>query len=127
MGSIQAANFSDHSCNLAAGRAHRLATPRTSISPPRGTDGAGDFCGAYAHEPNGDGRRALSRHCSRSQTTYYRHVTMANAALRWLSRENPDIDRARDAMSKVVAAGHQASDVITNVYGLLGMALGLDF
>ena len=47
-------------------------------------------------------------------------VTMANAALRWLSRENPDIDRARDAMSKVVAAGHQASDVITNVYGLFG-------
>ena len=42
-------------------------------------------------------------------------VTMANAALRWLSRENPDIGRARDAMNKVVAAGHHASDVITNV------------
>jgi C4-dicarboxylate-specific signal transduction histidine kinase len=26
-------------------------------------------------------------------------VTMANAALRWLSRENPDIGRARDAMN----------------------------
>ena len=47
-------------------------------------------------------------------------VTMANAALRWLSRENPDIGRARDAMNKVVAAGHQASDVITNVRGLFG-------
>jgi len=47
-------------------------------------------------------------------------VTMANAALRWLSRETPDIGRARDAMSKVVAAGHQASDVITNVHGLFG-------
>jgi signal transduction histidine kinase len=45
-------------------------------------------------------------------------VTMANAALRWLSRENPDIGRAQDAMNKVVAAGHQASDVITNVRGL---------
>jgi signal transduction histidine kinase len=45
---------------------------------------------------------------------------MANAALRWLSRENPDIGRARDAMNKVVAAGHQASDVITNVRGLFG-------
>ena len=45
-------------------------------------------------------------------------VTMANAALRWLSRENPDIGRAREAMNKVVAAGHQASDVITNVRGL---------
>jgi PAS domain S-box-containing protein len=47
-------------------------------------------------------------------------VTMANAALRWLSRENPDIGRARDAMNKVVVAGHQASDVITNVRGLFG-------
>jgi len=47
-------------------------------------------------------------------------VTMVNAALRWLSRENPDIGRAREAMNKVVAAGHQASDVITNVRGLFG-------
>jgi signal transduction histidine kinase len=47
-------------------------------------------------------------------------VTMANAALRWLSREKPDIGRAQDAMTKVVAAGHHASDVITNVRGLFG-------
>ena len=47
-------------------------------------------------------------------------VTMANAALRWLSRENPDIGRARDAMNKVVAAGDQAGEVITNVRGLFG-------
>jgi len=47
-------------------------------------------------------------------------VTMANAALRWLSREKPEISRARDAMNKVVAAGHQASDLITNVRGLFG-------
>ena len=47
-------------------------------------------------------------------------VTTANAALRWLSRENPDIGRARDAMNKVVAAGHHASDLITNVRGLFG-------
>jgi signal transduction histidine kinase len=45
-------------------------------------------------------------------------VTMANAALRWLSRETPDIGRAREAMNKVVAAGHHASEVITNVRGL---------
>jgi signal transduction histidine kinase len=47
-------------------------------------------------------------------------VTMANAALRWLSRESPDVGRARDAMNKVVAAGHHASDIITNVRGLFG-------
>ena len=47
-------------------------------------------------------------------------VTTANAALRWLSRESPDIGRARDAMNKVVEAGHHASDVITNVRNLFG-------
>ena len=45
---------------------------------------------------------------------------MANAALRWLSRETPDIGRAREAMSKVVEAGHRADDVITNIRGLFG-------
>ena len=45
---------------------------------------------------------------------------MANAALRWLSREKPDIGRAQNAMNKVVEAGHQASDVITTVRGLFG-------
>jgi signal transduction histidine kinase len=42
-------------------------------------------------------------------------ATLASAALRWLSRENPDIGRARDALDKVVVASHHASDVITNV------------
>jgi C4-dicarboxylate-specific signal transduction histidine kinase len=47
-------------------------------------------------------------------------VTMANAAVRWLSRESPDIQRAREALNKVVAAGHHASEVITDVRGLFG-------
>jgi signal transduction histidine kinase len=66
---------------------------------------AGELSGAIAHEI----RQPITG-----------MVTMANAALRWLSRENPDIGRARDAMNKVVAAGHQAGDVITNVRGLFG-------
>jgi signal transduction histidine kinase len=45
---------------------------------------------------------------------------MANAAVRWLSKETPDIGRARDAMNKVVEAGHRADDVITNIRGLFG-------
>ena len=47
-------------------------------------------------------------------------VAMANAAVRWLSREIPDIGEARDAMNNVVATGHHASDVITNVRELFG-------
>jgi signal transduction histidine kinase len=42
-------------------------------------------------------------------------AAMASAALRWLSRDNPDIGKARDALDKVVVASHHASDVITNV------------
>jgi His Kinase A (phospho-acceptor) domain len=47
-------------------------------------------------------------------------VTMANAALRWLSRENPNVDRARDTLGQIVKAGHYASDIVTNVRGLFG-------
>jgi signal transduction histidine kinase len=47
-------------------------------------------------------------------------VLTATAALRWLSKENPDIGRARGALDKVVVAGHHASDVITNVRAMFG-------
>jgi signal transduction histidine kinase len=47
-------------------------------------------------------------------------VTMADAALRWLSRESPDIGEARQALNMVVETGHHASDVITNVRRLFG-------
>jgi signal transduction histidine kinase len=47
-------------------------------------------------------------------------AAMASAALRWLSRESPDIGKARDALDKVVAASHHASDVLTNVRAMFG-------
>jgi signal transduction histidine kinase len=46
-------------------------------------------------------------------------VTNANAALRWLSREAPDIDNARDALGKIVKVGHHAGDVITGIRALV--------
>jgi signal transduction histidine kinase len=42
-------------------------------------------------------------------------VTLASAALRWLSRENPDVGQARQLLGQVVAAGQHASDIVTNV------------
>jgi C4-dicarboxylate-specific signal transduction histidine kinase len=47
-------------------------------------------------------------------------VAIASAAIRWLSRESPNIGEARDALDKIVTAGHRASDVITNVRALFG-------
>jgi signal transduction histidine kinase len=46
-------------------------------------------------------------------------VTNANAALRWLSRETPDISNARDALSKIVKTGHHAGEVITGIRALV--------
>jgi len=42
-------------------------------------------------------------------------VTRACAALRWLSADKPDIDKARDALTQIVNAGHRASDIIAGV------------
>jgi C4-dicarboxylate-specific signal transduction histidine kinase len=36
----------------------------------------------------------------------------ANACLRWLNRDVPDLDAARDAVSRVVRDAHRAGEVI---------------
>lgn len=42
-------------------------------------------------------------------------VTNAGAAARWLDRETPNLDEAREAMKRIVADGHRASAVIQSV------------
>ncbi len=42
-------------------------------------------------------------------------VTRANAALNWLSSDNPNVAKARDLLRQIVAAGHRASEVVTSV------------
>jgi signal transduction histidine kinase len=42
-------------------------------------------------------------------------VTRANAALRWVSTDNPELAKVRDALHQIVTAGHHASDVVTSV------------
>jgi len=43
-------------------------------------------------------------------------VTRANAALHLLAgKDNPDVDKARDALSEIVSAGHRAGDVVASV------------
>ena len=46
-------------------------------------------------------------------------VTKANAALRWLAAETPDIEKARAALTHIVGAGHRASDIITSIRSML--------
>ena len=45
-------------------------------------------------------------------------VTNANAGLRWLAKEMPDLDETRDAMKNVVSAGHRASEVIGSIQAM---------
>jgi signal transduction histidine kinase len=42
-------------------------------------------------------------------------ATRASAARRWLSGENPDVGKARNALDQIVEASHRASDVVTSV------------
>src|SRR5215470_440357 len=42
-------------------------------------------------------------------------VTRACAALRWLTVDKPDIEKARDALNQIVSAGHRASDIIAGI------------
>ena len=45
-------------------------------------------------------------------------VTNANAGLRWLAKETPDLDETRKAMTNVVSDGHRASEVIGSVQAM---------
>jgi PAS domain S-box-containing protein len=42
-------------------------------------------------------------------------VTRANAALRWLSGQSPNVEKARETLRQIVDAGHRASDVVASV------------
>ena len=46
-------------------------------------------------------------------------ATSGNACLRWLNRDQPDLDEARDAVSRIVRDAHRAGDVI---HGLRALA-----
>jgi len=46
-------------------------------------------------------------------------VTKANAALRWLAADKPDLEKARAALAQIVSAGHRASNIITSVRSML--------
>ena len=45
-------------------------------------------------------------------------VTNGNACLRWLAREEPDLDEARAAVERMIRDGHRASDVIRRIRAL---------
>jgi len=42
-------------------------------------------------------------------------IASANAGLNWLDRAEPDLDRVRNALRRVVTSGHTAGDMIENI------------
>ena len=46
-------------------------------------------------------------------------VTNANACIRWLAGDSPDLHEAREALRRIVRDGNRASDVIGRIRGLL--------
>ena len=49
-------------------------------------------------------------------------VTNANACLRWLARETPNLAEARDAVTRIIKEGNRASDVIGRIRALVKKA-----
>jgi PAS domain S-box-containing protein len=47
-------------------------------------------------------------------------VTNADAGLRWLSREEPDLDEVRALLTRIVSDGLRASEVITSIRSMFG-------
>ena len=46
-------------------------------------------------------------------------VTFAESCLRWLSRDVPDLERARRAVQRIIETGHQASDIVRTIRTML--------
>src|SRR5207237_5165651 len=46
-------------------------------------------------------------------------VTNANACLRWLARQSPDLDEARAAVERIIRDGSRASEVIGRIRALV--------
>ena len=46
-------------------------------------------------------------------------VTSAEACLRWLNRDEPDLDEARDAVSSIASEGIRAGEMIRGLQALL--------
>jgi signal transduction histidine kinase len=46
----------------------------------------------------------------------------SNAALRWLTRPEPDLDEARETLGRIVNDGHRAADVIGSVRAMFKQA-----
>jgi signal transduction histidine kinase len=51
-------------------------------------------------------------------------ISQANAALRWLAANTPNIDEARDALIQIVSTGHRAGDVVQNIRAMFSKDMG---
>jgi C4-dicarboxylate-specific signal transduction histidine kinase len=49
-------------------------------------------------------------------------VAAAQAALRWLGRQSPDLEQAHRALSHIIETGHRASDVVDRIHTLIKKA-----
>jgi signal transduction histidine kinase len=47
-------------------------------------------------------------------------VANGNAGLRWLAREDPNLDEVQKALQRIVDDGRRAADVITSIRGMFG-------
>lgn len=51
-------------------------------------------------------------------------VTNANASLRWLNKSEPNVTEVRDAIEKILGAGHRMDEVISSIRAMFGKNVG---
>jgi C4-dicarboxylate-specific signal transduction histidine kinase len=84
--------------------AEALRTARANLSRMTRLTMMGELAASIAHEVN----QPLAA-----------MVTNANACLRWLNRESPDLAEAQEAIRRIIRDGNRGSDVIARIRALL--------
>lgn len=90
----------------------------TKLDPPRDNEKAG-FLGDLAHAARiamlGEMTASISHEVNQPLGSI---VTSAEAGLRWLNHDTPDLDEVRALLERIVASGRRAGNIISALKGL---------
>ncbi|MDP9857473.1 sensor histidine kinase [Agrobacterium tumefaciens] len=119
--SADGANFSAHITGWGDIQTHdrdQVIIVITKLERPRGSDNL-DILTELAHAARismlGEMTASISHEVNQPLGSI---VTSAEAGLRWLSRDKPDLDEVRSLLERIVASGRRAGNIISALKGL---------
>jgi C4-dicarboxylate-specific signal transduction histidine kinase len=93
-------------------KAHREAVERLEQAQQAASAARAELDHATRLMARGEMAAAIAHEINQPLTAI---IAQANAAIRWLARNPPDVSKSKDALEKIVAAGHRASDVVGSI------------